>query len=210
MRRVLIVDDHVLTRMGMVHFVRHYFGPMEIDEADHAQAALNLAREREYHLIVLDIDLPDRSGLDILPDLRRACPQTPVLFVTGLVQEEIALHGLKGGACGFVEKGSSPEELKQALQAAFHGQRYISGSMREKLAFHAIEPADASPLDKLSEREFQVLRQLGQGHTLTEISRNLSLSIKTISTYRQRLLEKLHLRTTADLVRYAVQKQLVK
>lgn len=210
MRRVLIVDDHVLTRMGMVHFVRHCFGQVEIGEADNAQTALALARETPWDLIILDIDLPDRSGLDILPDLRRARPKTPVLFVTGLVQEDIALHGLKGGACGFVEKGSSPEELKRALNAALNGQRYISGGMRERLAFHAIEPEANSPLDKLSEREFQVLRQLGQGHTLTEIGRNLSLSVKTISTYRQRLLEKLNLRTTADLVRYAVQKGLAK
>ncbi|WCJ57966.1 response regulator transcription factor [Fontisphaera persica] len=210
MRRVLIVDDHVLTRLGMVHFVRHCFGQVEIGEADNAQTALQLARETAWDLIILDIDLPDRSGLDILPDLRRARPKTPILFVTGLVQEDVALHGLKGGACGFVEKGSSPEELKRALTAALNGQRYISGGMRERLAFHAIEPEESSPLDKLSEREFQVLRQLGQGHTLTEIGHNLSLSVKTISTYRQRLLEKLNLRTTADLVRYAVQKGLVK
>jgi DNA-binding NarL/FixJ family response regulator len=160
--------------------------------------------------MLLDVDLPDRSGLDILADVKRARPKMPVLFVSGGVEEEFALRAMRGGACGFVEKTSPPDELRKALTTAIAGGRYISSGMSSKLAFHALDEAAQSPADLLSDREFQVLRQLGAGRTATEVAKTLSLSVKTVSTYRARLLEKLNLHSTADLVRYALKKGLVK
>jgi DNA-binding NarL/FixJ family response regulator len=210
MRRVLVVDDHVLTRMGMVQFVRHLFNPVEVGEADCALKALELVRQQAWDLMLLDVDLPDRSGLDILGDVKRARPKMPVLFVSGFAEEEFALRAMRGGACGFVEKTTNPEELRKALTTTIAGGRYISGGMSGKLAFHALDEADQSPAELLSDREFQVLRHLGAGKTVSEVAQILSLSVKTVSTYRARLLEKLNLHSTSDLVRYALKKGLVK
>jgi DNA-binding NarL/FixJ family response regulator len=160
--------------------------------------------------MLLDIDLPDRSGLDILCDVRNARPKMPVLFVSGSLEEEFVLRAMRGGACGFVEKTTTPDELRKALTTAIAGGRYISPGMSGKLAFHSLDEADQSPSELLSDREFEVLRHLGAGKTVTEVAITLSLSVKTVSTYRARLLEKLNLHSTADLVRYALKKGLVK
>lgn len=210
MRRVLIVDDYVLTRMGMVQLVRTTFTPVEVEEADCAVKALELVRQRRWDLVLLDIDLPDRSGLDILADLKRAQPQMPILFVSGCADEEFALRAMQGGACGFVEKNAPVDDLRKALTTAIAGGRYISGGMSGKMALHALDEADQPPEELLSDREFQVLRHLGAGKTVSEIAALLSLSVKTVSTYRARLLQKLKLHSTSDLVRYAVKKGWVK
>lgn len=210
MHRVLIVDDQPLIRMGMAKFVRMVLGSVELGQADCARQTLEMVQQEHWDLLLLDIDLPDRSGLDILADIKRARPKLPVLFVTGLLEEEFALRALMGRAAGFVEKNAPLEELRQALTTTLAGGRYLSSNMSAKVVRLALDEADKSPTERLSDREFQVLCQLGQGKTVSEVAATLSLSSKTVSTYRARLLEKLNLRTTSDLVRYALKQGLAK
>ncbi len=210
MRRVLIVDDHVLTRMGLAQFVTSLFAPVQVEEAESASQALGLVRQGHWDLVLLDLDLPDRNGLDILADIRHADPALAVLMVSGSADAEMALRAMQAGACGFLEKSAPPDELRKALAAAMAGTRYISGGMSGKLALHALDRADQAPEGKLSDREFEVLRHLGTGKTVSEVAATLSLSVKTVSTYRARLLEKLQLHSTSDLVRYALKKGWVK
>jgi len=209
MYQILIVDDHALTRMGVVQFIQHVLGGAKVTEAETAQAALNLVRKQSFDLMFLDIDLPDRSGLDILADVKLLRPKMPVVFLSGMVDYAFASQAMRGGASGYVEKGCPPEELRKALTQVLGGGRYISGPMAEQLALQVTQPGQARPEETLSSREFQVLRQLGAGKTITEIGANLCLSVKTVSTYRSRLLEKLNLKSTNELVRYAVKQKLV-
>jgi DNA-binding NarL/FixJ family response regulator len=210
MRRILIVDDHVLTRMGMAQFVRHTLGDVLVAEAQDVKGAVAMIEQHPWEMFLLDIDLPDGSGLDILEQIRARYPGAPVLFVSGMIDEEFAIRAMRGGASGFVEKGSAPDELRTAIHTVLEGGRYISSKMAGRLALMSLDPAAQSPSEVLSDREFQVLRHITLGKTVSEIAQELGLSVKTVSTYRARLLEKLKLGSTTELVRYGLRKGLDK
>jgi DNA-binding NarL/FixJ family response regulator len=153
--------------------------------------------------------MPGKSGLDILADLKRFSPKLPVLFLSMHPEEQFARRSLKAGAAGYLTKESVPDELKTAVRRVLSGGRYVSANLAEKLAFDLRKEADLPAHELLSDREFQVLRMIASGESVKEIAGKLSLSVKTVSTYRTRILEKTGMKTTADLIRFAIQSKLV-
>jgi DNA-binding NarL/FixJ family response regulator len=207
--KVLIADDHAVVRRGVKDLLAEEFPNAIFGEATTAQAALDLAWKEPWDLIVLDITMPGRTGLDILADLRAARPKAPVLVQSMHAEEHFAVRVFKAGAAGYITKDCLPDELARAAHRLLDGGRYVSASLAEKLA-GAFAGNGARPAHELlSDREFQVLRMLAAGHAVKEIGAELSLSAKTVSTYRTRILEKLGAKTNQDLVRYALREGLV-
>ena len=210
MIRELIADDHAIVREGLKQVVNES-GDIEIaDEASNGNDALNLARRNDYDVVILDITMPGRSGLDVLAQLKDEKPEVPVLVLSIHPEEQYAIRTLKTGAAGYLTKESAPQELVQAIRKVANGGKYVTNSLAEKLAFSLFTGIEhEAPHESLSAREFEVLRMLAEGHTLSDIARILSLSVKTISTYRSRILEKMNLKNNAEIVRYALEKGLV-
>ena len=209
MLQVLLVDDHELIRAGLKQILQAGLGRMNIGEATDSSDALALLQEQRWDIAITDITLPGRSGLDLLTEFRTARPEMPVLVLSVLSEDEIATRVLKAGAAGFVHKETSGEELVKAVRKVLGGGKYVSASLAEKLAMQIGNPVTEDPHRKLSDREYLVMTMLAGGQTLTQISRMLSLSIKTISTYRSRIMQKMHMATNADLTRYALKHGLV-
>lgn len=207
--RVLIADDHAIVRRGLKETIRETFPKAIFGEASTAQEALERVRQQDWDIVILDISMPGRSGLDILADLKRLRTKLPVLFLSMHPEEQYARRSLKAGAAGYLTKESIPDELKTAVRRVSAGGRYVSASLAERLAFDLREGGDLPVHELLSDREFQVLRMIAEGKTIKNIADDLSLSVKTVSTYRARILEKTGLKTTAELIRYALQAQLV-
>lgn len=204
----LLVEDHPLMRSGLAQLLARQFSGATVTEVESAAAALDNLSSSAPDLVILDIDLPDRSGLDLLADLRSLAHNIPVLMLTAQEETEFGRRALHAGASGFVHKSSPPSEIIGAVQRLLQGKKYVS----QDLATSLIDHPDQSSLtlhQRLSTREFEVLRLLGKGSSVTDISQRLGLSVKTVSTYRSRILEKLHLQTTGELVRYAVEHHLV-
>ena len=207
--RVLIADDHALFRRGLKETLSEAFSKVTYGEANTAQETLDCVRRADWELVILDISMPGKSGLDVLEDLQRLRPKLPILLLSMHPEEQFARRALKAGAAGYLTKDSVPEELKAAVRRVLNGGRYVSATLAERLAFD-LRTGTATPLhEQLSDREFQVLRMIASGKTVKEIAEEISLSVKTVSTYRARLLEKTGLKTTAELIRYALQSQLV-
>ena len=213
MIRVLVVDDHAVVRRGVVQIVTEAAEMQCTGEAGTSVEALRLARAHEYDVVVLDIHLPDGSGLDVLKQLRAFKPGLPVLMLSMYPEQQYALRALRAGAMGYLTKDSVPDELVAALHKLARGERYVSQSLAATLAAQlgagGPSPEESTPVEALSDREEQVLRLLAAGQTVSHIAQTLSLSVKTVSTYRTRILEKLHLTTTAELIRYALDHGLV-
>jgi two-component system, NarL family, invasion response regulator UvrY len=207
--RVLIADDHAVFRRGLKETLAEAFSRVAFGEAKTAQETLEQVRRQDWDLVILDISMPGKSGLDILDDLKRLRPKLPVLLLSMHPEQQFARRALKAGAAGYVTKDSVTEELKQAVKKIVAGGRYVSATLAEKLAVDLRLEADTPLHELLSDREFQVLRMIASGKTVKEISEELSLSVKTVSTYRARILEKTGMRTNAELIRYALQTQLV-
>lgn len=207
--RILIADDHAVFRRGLRDTLAEAFSRVTFGEAKTAQETIELVRRQDWDVVVLDISMPGKSGLDILNDLRRLRPKLPVLLLTMHPEQQYARRALKAGAAGYLTKDSVPEELKEAIKRIVAGGRYVSATLAEKLAVDLREGADLPLHELLSDREFQVLRMIASGKTVKEIAEDLSLSVKTVSTYRGRILEKTSMRTNAELIRYALQTQLV-
>jgi len=209
MSRVLIVDDHAVVRRGLREILADERG-VEVYEAADPHEALGLIRGQSWSLLVLDIDLPGRGGLELLKDVRRERPRLPVLILSVYPEEQFALRTLKAGASGFLSKDSAPEELVKAVRKILRGGKYFSERAVDMLLCDPrADWAAAHPHDLLSDRELQILRLFGRGKTVKEVAGELALSRPTVSTYRSRILEKMRMRTTAELVRYAVQNRLV-
>jgi two-component system, NarL family, invasion response regulator UvrY len=208
MTRILIVDDHAVVRRGLKEILAEERG-VEVAEAADPREALRLALGQAWSLVVLDIDLPGRGGLELLKDLRRERPRLPVLILSVYPEEQLALRTLKAGAAGFLSKDSAVEDLVRAVRKILRGGKYFSERVVEMLLADPSGPAAAHPHDLLSGREFQILCLFGRGKTAREIAAELSLSPPTVSTYRARILEKMQLRTTAELMRYAIENRLV-
>lgn len=205
----LIIDDHSIVREWLKDVFLASFRGAEILEAKNSQEALSCLPKRKWDAILLDLNLPDRNGLDLLKDLRISAPRSPILVLSGRPEEEVGQLAMEGGAAGFITKSASVEEIKLALNRVIAGKKYISTELAAAIFSRPGDRLDQPPHQLLSIREFDVLRLLGLGFTPTEISRKLMVSIKTVSTYRVRVLEKLGLKNTAGLIRYAVIRQLV-
>jgi len=207
--RVLISDDHAVFRRGLRETLAEAFPRVAFGEATTAQETLDQVRCQDWDVVILDISMPGKSGLDILDDLKRLRPKLPILLLSMHPEQQFARRALKAGAAGYLTKDGVPEELKQAIKKITAGGRYVSATLAEKLALDLREGADLPLHELLSDREFQVLRMIASGKTVKEISVDLSLSVKTVSTYRARIMEKTGMKTNADLIRYALQSQLV-
>ena len=209
MLRILIADDHTMIRVGLKQVLLKSFSNAEIGEAESAEQALEEIRGKEWDLVVMDISMPGRSGLDILKDVHLARPGLPVLIMSMHGEDQFALRVLKSGAAGFISKHSAPEELVGAIQKILSGGKYVSKTIAEKVIFELGKENGKAPHERLSDREFQVMCMFAQGKVNKQVASELSLSVKTVSTYRTRILEKMSMQTNAELTRYAIKNGLV-
>src|SRR5712692_2893716 len=209
MIRTLIADDHEVIRRGLRQILQDTSDMQVTGEAASGPEALDRVRDDSYDVVVLDITMPGRSGFDVLKELRVERPGLPVLVLSMHPEEQFAVRLLKAGAAGYLNKESAPEELVKAIRKVVAGGRYVSPTLAEKLAFEIDACSDRLAHETLSDREFQVMRMMASGKTVKEIAAELALSVKTISTYRARILVKMNLRTNAELIHYAIQNQLV-
>ena len=207
--KVLIADDHAVFRRGLRETLAEAFSGVTFGEARTAQETLEHVRRQDWDVVILDISMPGKSGLDILDDLKRLRPTMPVLLLSMHPEQQFARRALKSGAAGYLTKDSVTEELKEAVKKIVGGGRYVSATLAEKLAVDLRQGADTPLYELLSDREFQVLRMIASGKTVKDIAEDLSLSVKTVSTYRGRILEKTGMKTNAELIRYALESQLV-
>ncbi len=209
MLKILIVDDHAIVRQGLKQVLSEEFESATLGEASTAQGMLDAFQEQEWDAVVLDINLPDRSGLEVLKEMKGLRPALPVLMLSIHPEEQYAVRALRTGASGYLTKESAPEELVAAMRKVMGGGKYVSSSLAERLASNLSAEVNAPTPRGLSDREHQVIARIAQGKTVTQTAEELSLSVKTVSTYRARLLKKLRLKTTAQLIRYALDNQLV-
>jgi DNA-binding NarL/FixJ family response regulator len=206
---VLIADDHALVRAGLRQLLKDCPGISDIGEAATGQQTLDRLREAPRDLLILDIGMPDRSGLDILKHVRSGFPDTRVLVLSGLPERQYAINVLKAGANGYLGKECAPEELVSAVHAVLAGRRYVSQTLADILVSELNGDGDQPLHAQLSEREFQIFCKLASGSAVSEIARELSLSVKTVSTYRSRVLEKMNFRSNADMTSYAVRNNII-
>jgi DNA-binding NarL/FixJ family response regulator len=208
MTRILVVDDHALVRRGLIELLQSLPAGTEFGEAGTGADALTMALSESWDVVLLDLALPDRHGLDVLRELHGAKPKLPVLILTMFPEDQLALRVLEIGAAGYLTKESAPEELLLAIERVVAGHKYLSPAMTQAVADGLGGPPPA-PHEQLSERELEVLRLLAAGRPITAISRQLGLSPKTVTTYRARLLHKLRMKSNAELTFYATQHGLV-
>ena len=209
MIRILIADDHAIVRRGLKHIVSEQPDMTVAGEAENARRVLDLVRTDKWDVIVLDINMPGRSGLEVLKELRREHPKLPVLVLSVHPEDQYGVRVLKAGAAGYLTKDSAPDELVQAIRKVHRGGKYVSASLAEVLVFELETETDRPRHKSLSDREYQVMTMIASGKTVGEIGEELSLSVKTISTYRARVLGKMKMRTNAELTHYAIQNQLL-
>ena len=202
--RILIADDHAVVREGLKRVLSGMPEEVEVGEAGSAHEALSLARRTRWDVALLDIAMPGGNGLDLLKQLKREQPALPVLILSMYPEEQYALRVLKAGALGYLTKESATDQLVAAVQAARRGQRYASPEIVGHLVAALAVEKEEGPQKNLSDREFEILRLIAQGHGVSRIAQRLSLSVSTVGTYRARLLRKLGLRQTAELIAYAV------
>jgi two-component system, NarL family, invasion response regulator UvrY len=207
--RIVIADDHPVVRRGLRAIVEDALLPADVHEAGNAAELLTLVRKREPDVVLLDIAMPGRSGLEALKELRREHPKIPMLVLSIHSADEFAVRSIKAGASGYLTKDSAPEELIDAIRTVVAGRRYLTPSVAERLASAVESDVKGAPHEMLSNREFHVLRMLAAGKTNGEVAGELALSAKTISTYRTRTLRKMGMRTNAELAQYAVRHGLV-
>ena len=211
MINILLADDHPYLRHGLVQILVDEFPGVVIGEASNVPELLELAQKQRWDVVVLDLTMPGRGGLEGLHEVKRLCPNLPVLVLSMHPEDQFAVRVLRAGGAGYLTKESAPQELVHAIKTIMKGGRYITPTTADLLAAHLHQHGDSDqPLhSSLSDREYQVFRLIAAGHTITDISDQLALSVKTISTYRTRILAKLNLKTNADLARYAVQHRIV-
>jgi len=207
--RILITEDHASTRLGIKQILKEGFPLLRFGEAGDAAETLTRLDQQQWDLLILDISLPDRSGLEVLREVKRRQAQLPVLVYSAHREEEFALHTLRAGAAGYLTKERAPEELCQAVRQILGSGTYLSRAMSQRLLGMRQQGGTSLPHEALSRREFQVLRLVAEGKSGKAAAEELGLSEKTISTYRVRVLKKLQLGSTAELVQYAVRERLI-
>jgi two-component system, NarL family, invasion response regulator UvrY len=207
MLRILIADDHPIVRKGLKQILSDESDIAAVGEAQNSREVLELVTQQHWDAVVLDITMPGRSGLEILSELKRVNPKLPVLILSIYPEDQFGVRALKAGADGYMNKESAPDELVNAIRKIIGGGRYVSPTLGEKLAI--VVGSKTASRDNLSLREHQVMLMLVSGKTLSEIAEEISLSVKTVSTYRTRILEKLNLKNNSELILYAVRNGLV-
>ena len=210
MIRILIADDHAIVRRGLMQILLEGFPGVVFGEASNGHEVLQQIREQKWNLLTLDIGMPDRSGIDLLEDIQLSNSQLPVLVLSIHPEDQYARRVLRAGASGYLRKDTAPLELTNAVRKILRGGRYVSPTLGEKLASDLYTKSSSTELkhELLSNRELEVLRMMATGKTVTTIADSLTLSSKTVSTYRGRILEKMGLTTTAELIRYAIEHSL--
>jgi DNA-binding NarL/FixJ family response regulator len=209
MIRILIVDDHAILRRGLRALLSDEFHGAALGEASNARQALEQLRKGKWDVALLDITLPGKSGLELLKEFKAARPKLPVLILSAHAEDQFAVRVLKAGAGGYLTKESAPEELAKAIRKVLAGGQYVSPALAEKLALRVRKDITLTPHETLSDREYDVMSRIASGKTVTEIAGELSLSPKTISTYRARVLEKLGVKNSPGIVQYAIRNGLV-
>ena len=210
MIRVLLADDHSIVRAGLRRIIEESVDIEVIAEADDGRTAIQLARETKPDVAVIDISMPGLDGLEVISQLRNNMPTMPIIMLTMHEEEQYVVRAIEAGAMGYVTKRSAPEHIVKAIHQVMGGSRYLTAEASEALALRIARGAGSrSSLDSLSNRELQVLRRLAMGHTNQEIASAYGISIKTVDTYRLRLLKKLNLRNNAELSRFAMQNRLI-
>jgi DNA-binding NarL/FixJ family response regulator len=207
--KFLIADDHSLIRKGLSIVLSEEFPGAEVSEVSDSSSLVNKAVDQKWDLIISDISMPGRSILETLRQLKKLLPATPVLILSVHPEDQYVVRALKAGASGYLNKESRPEELVKAIRQLLQGKKYISAEGAEKLAASFGDDPNKMPHEKLSEREFDVLKRIASGKTVSEIAAALSLSVNTISTYRSRILEKMGMQNNAELTLYAVENKLI-
>ncbi|HEY1694731.1 MAG TPA: response regulator transcription factor [Polyangiaceae bacterium] len=209
MIKVLVADDHAIVRRGLRQILAETQDILVGGEAATASEVLRLVREQRFSAVILDISLPGASGLELLADLRKERPDVPVLILTVHSEDQYAVRAIRAGAAGFLTKESAPDKLIEAVRKVAGGGRYVSPELAERLASALAGESTGAPHERLSDREFEILKMLASGKTVSEVARELSLSVKTVSTHRTRILKKMGMRTNAELTTYAVRTRLV-
>jgi two-component system, NarL family, invasion response regulator UvrY len=209
MIQILIVDDHAILRRGLKEILEREFHDVSIAEAGTAEQALTQLDSENWDLVILDITMPGRSGVDVLRNLKALRPKIPVLVLSMHPEDQYGKRVLKAGASGYMNKESAPEELIKAVRKLLSGGRYVSPTLAETLAVDLGRDDGTPAHERLSDREFEVLRKMASGKTVGQIAQELHLSVPTVSTYRARILEKMGMSNTAELIRYALSHHLV-
>ena len=207
--KILIADDHAMVREGLRHILAREWPAAEFGEARSAPEVMQLLHRETWDVLILDISLPERSGLEVLQDIKREHPKLPVLILTIHSEEQYAVRALRAGAAGYLTKDSAGSELVEAAHKVLAGGHYVSAALGERLAGALAGENDRPRHEQLSNREFATLCGIASGKTVTEIAAQLSLSVKTVSSYRARLLQKMGMRTNAELTHYAIRNRLV-
>ena len=209
MLRILIADDHTIVRKGLRQILLDEFITAEIVEVADAESLINKVMTAQWDVVVSDLSMPGRSGLDALRQIKLSHPDLPVLILSIHPEEQYALRALKSGASGYLSKDTAPDELVKAVQKVLLGKKYISQKIAEKLASSFSADAALNPHESLSNREFDVMKLLADGKSVSEIADMLSLSVTTLNTYRARIMAKMNLRSNADLTKYAIENRLI-
>jgi len=207
MPKFLIIDDHPIVRKGIRQILEEMSGVIITDEAASAAEGLKKFSQNDYDVVLLDIHLPGRSGLEVLGDMKHMKPGIPVLILSMYPEEQYAIRALKSGASGYLTKDSAPDELLAAIRKVLDGKKYITQALAEKI-FNGLDK-DHSRHDALSNREYEVMIQIGKGKSIKEIAGILSVSDKTVSTYKSRVLEKMGMYSNAELIKYVIQEGLI-
>lgn len=207
--RILIADDHAIVRRGLVEILLEAYPSAHIEEVEDADTLFKKTIQGEWDVIISDLMMPGRSALEALHQIKQYSPKIPVLILSIYPEEQYATRVLKAGASGYINKDVAPKELVNAVQRILQGRKYITPSVAEKLANDLDKNTDKDPHELLSDREFDVMKQLAAGRSVSDIAELLSLSPNTISTYRGRIMEKMNMKTNAELTRYALEKALI-
>lgn len=209
MLRILIADDHTVVRKGLKQILLDEFPNAEIEEVPDAEELVKKVMQAKWDIVVSDLSMPGRSGLDALQQVKLSHPDLPVLILSIHPEEQYALRALKAGASGYLSKDTAPDELVKAVQKVLLGKKYISQSIAEKLANTLSSKANKDLHENLSNREFDVMKLLANGKSVSEIAEVLSLSVTTVSTYRARVMTKMNLKSNSDLTKYAIENKLI-
>ena len=209
MIKIGIVDDHAIVRTGLKDFFSQHVDLRVVGEAASGREAIDLVRSHEIDVLVMDLSMPGQSGIDAIAMVRAKAPDTGILILSGYPEEHYAMNLIRQGASGYLNKECDPKDIVDAIRTISLGRRYITPAVAELLARQLDRKNDAAPHEQLSEREFQVFLKLATGETAGSIAEHLSLSVKTVSTYRSRLMEKMNLASNSDLTYYALKNKLI-
>jgi len=209
MTRILIADDHTIVRKGLKQILNEEFPFALIEEVSDAEELMKRIIKEEWDLVISDLSMPGRSGLESLQQIKQYYPKLPVLILSVYPEEQYALRVLKAGASGYLNKDTAPDELVKAVNRVLSGKKYITATIAEKLASTLDQDSEKATHEFLSDREFEVMKFIAAGKSVSDIAEILSLSVTTVSTYRARIMTKMNMKTNADLTLYAIEKKLL-